>query len=191
MAVADTPTQLMDAAQALIQERGYNAFSYKDLAEEVGIRTASIHYHFPSKGDLGVAVMGRYQERLEAELARIERTGRSGRARLKAFVRLYAGTEACGAICLCGSLASDLATLPPELGDAVSEYVTRSEGWIASVIREGVEAGEFGFSGRPSEAAATLLAALQGGLLLGRARRASGSLLASVQRVLFLTLDPA
>ena len=58
----DTRTQLLDVAQRLVQARSYNAFSFKDLAAEIGIRTASIHYHFRTKGDLGVALMQRYIE---------------------------------------------------------------------------------------------------------------------------------
>ena len=46
----------MDSAQHLVQTRGYHAFSYADIAEEVGSRKASIHYYFPSKTDLGKAL---------------------------------------------------------------------------------------------------------------------------------------
>ena len=93
MTASETATRLMDAAQLLIMERGYNAFSYKDLAESVGIRTASIHYHFPSKGDLGLAVMGRYLGKLDDALARFERTAQSGRARIEGLVKVFAETE--------------------------------------------------------------------------------------------------
>lgn len=52
-----TALEIIEAAQELAQTRGYNGFSYQDIAERVGIRTASIHYHFPSKGDLGKAAL--------------------------------------------------------------------------------------------------------------------------------------
>jgi len=50
--------EILDLAETLIQTRGYSAFSYQDIADSLGIRKASIHYHFPSKTDLGIAVVG-------------------------------------------------------------------------------------------------------------------------------------
>src|SRR5579862_1588267 len=57
---SSTRDRILDIAQRLIQSRGYNAFSFDDLAEELDIRTASIHYHFPTKADLGIALLRRY-----------------------------------------------------------------------------------------------------------------------------------
>ena len=191
MTASETATRLMDAAQLLIMERGYNAFSYKDLAESVGIRTASIHYHFPSKGDLGLAVMGRYLGQLDDALARIDRTAKSGKARIKGLVKVFAETESRGAICMCGSLAASLETLPAELQEAVAEYLDRCETWIQRVIADGGREGEFAYAGKPAEAAAALLSGLQGGLLVARARTARASVLANVQRLFLNTLEAA
>ena len=191
MTASDTAAQLLDEAQGLIMARGYNAFSYKDLAAAVGIRTASIHYHFPTKGDLGVALMQRYVAGLDGALERIDRGSRSASAKIKAFVKLYAETESAGAICLCGSLASDIETLPPELQEVVHDYLARSEKWLAGVIAAGIDEGELRYAGRPADAAATLLSSLQGGLILSRARSARTSTLTTVQRVFLELLDAA
>lgn len=183
----ETTTQLLDRAQLLVQQRGYNAFSYKDLAEAIGIRTASIHYHFPAKADLGLALMERYLATLETGLATIDSTHRTNQAKLESFIKLYRTTEASGAICLCGSLASDRETLPEPLQDAVSAYLDRSEAWVAEKVTEGVRLGEFKFSGQPEDVAATLLSGLQGGLILSRAR-GGRPLLDTVERVFLQTL---
>lgn len=191
MAPNETANRLLDSAQALIQDRGYNAFSYKDLAEEIGIRTASIHYHFPAKEDLGVALMDRYTSGLDEALAGIDRNAANGKradspctARLKSFFKMYAKTESCGSICVCGSLASDRETLPEALQTSVALYVQKSEAWLRKLIEEGMRSGEFDAeAGKPSEIAASILASLQGGLILARVRAARGSLLASIQRV--------
>ena len=58
----NTAELILDAAQVLVQEVGFNGFSYAHIAEKVGIRTASIHYHFPNKEDLGEALITRYTE---------------------------------------------------------------------------------------------------------------------------------
>jgi TetR/AcrR family transcriptional repressor of nem operon len=169
MTRSDTANQLLDAAQQLIQKRGHNSFSYRDLAEIVDIRTASIHYHFPSKADLGEALVLRYLGELEAALAEIERKCRTSRGKLKSFIDLYRQTESRGCICLCGSLASDLETLPEPLQLAVAGYLRRSLEWLSATLAAGVASGEFQLAGKPAEAAGSLLASLQGSLLLTRA----------------------
>jgi len=92
----ETATQLLDAAQTLVERRGYNAFSYKDLATDIGIKTASIHYHFPAKADLGIALMDRYLGGLEQAFATIDRTGSTHKTKLKKFIKLYRDTECRG-----------------------------------------------------------------------------------------------
>ncbi len=72
MTLPDTRTLILDVAQELVQSRGYNGFSYRDIALRLGVRNAAIHYHFPSKGDLGRELLVRYRERLRASLARID-----------------------------------------------------------------------------------------------------------------------
>ena len=83
MTPPETTTLLLNTAQGLIQTRGFNAFSYKDLAEAVGIRTASIHYHFPAKAELGVALMERYIADLNQALENIDRSGRTPQGKAK------------------------------------------------------------------------------------------------------------
>jgi TetR/AcrR family transcriptional repressor of nem operon len=93
--LSDTPgtiDQLLDAAQELAQTRGYNAFSYRDLAERVGIRSASIHHHFPSKADLGRALVARYRDRFSDGLRRIGAGQGDAPAQLAAYVDLLRAT---------------------------------------------------------------------------------------------------
>ena len=68
---SETAEQILDLAETLIQTRGYSAFSYQDISDALGIRKASIHYHFASKTDLGIAVVDRYVERFGAALVAI------------------------------------------------------------------------------------------------------------------------
>ena len=185
---SDTSNQLLDVAQDLIQKRGYNSFSYKDLAAIVKIRTASIHYHFPSKADLGEALVLRYSSVLEQALAEIDRRGRSSKAKLKKFIGLYRDTEDRGCICLCGSLASDLETLDEPVKDAVALYLARSRAWLTDTISAGIADDEFTIDGQPSEAAAMLLASLQGSLILARVQGGT-SVVDQVQRIFLRSLQ--
>ena len=63
-----TREALIRTAEQLMRTRGYSAFSYADLSESVGIRKASIHHHFPTKEDLGKALVEEYIERVRVEL---------------------------------------------------------------------------------------------------------------------------
>lgn len=185
---SDTAKELLDTAQRLVQERGYNAFSYKDLAEAVGIRTASIHYHFPSKADLGVAIMDRYTDDLSQALSSIDADALESQAKLREFIALYSQTERCGAICLCGSLASDRETLPEQLQEAVTRYLVSSEAWLTQTLQHGVEQGEFTLTVEAPDLAASLLSSLQGGLILSRAR-GGRPLLSIVEQVFFSSIS--
>ena len=50
---ADTATQILDVAERLVQVRGFNGFSYADVATELTINKAALHYHFPVKQNWG------------------------------------------------------------------------------------------------------------------------------------------
>ena len=178
----DTTSRLLDAAQHLVQQRGYNAFAYKDLATAVGIRTASIHYHFPTKADLGQALIQRYQARFDATLEDIDGRCQTATAKLKRFVGLFRDLESGHDICLCGSLAADQGTLPEPMQASITEHFTSTAKWVAERIAEGVAAGEFEFDGRPADAATALVAALQGALIVHRGRGGQGAIVDAVRR---------
>lgn len=186
MAPTDTATELLDAAQRMVQERGFNAFSYNDLAEAIGIRTASIHYHFKTKADLGKALVDRYREELTTTLAALDRKCRTNKARLRGLIQVYRDTERAGVVCLCGSLASDIETLRDDLRDAVRSYLGTTVAWVGQTIRAGMVEGEFDPVASPADLASSLVAGLQGGLLVGRAN--GDSVLEAVQRAFLKSL---
>src|SRR6478672_13928225 len=86
-----TADRILDVAERLVQRRGYNGFSYADVAEELKITTASLHYHFAGKAELGRALLARYTERFVEALAAIEAHVPNAVARLLAYAELYAG----------------------------------------------------------------------------------------------------
>ena len=59
---------ILAAAEALVRERGYNGFSFREVAREVGIKSSSVHYHFPTKEDLGAAIAENYTENFLSKL---------------------------------------------------------------------------------------------------------------------------
>lgn len=170
----NTTERLLDVAQEFAQLRGYNAFSYRDLAERVGIRAASIHHHFPAKGDLGKALVSRYRARFRDAVAAIAARQVDAPAKLEAFVALFKDTfEQDGRLCLGGMFAADLPTLPPEVAEQVRGFYAENEAWLARVLDAGRRASELHFEGTPRDAAAALLDGLEGALLAARAHGSS------------------
>jgi TetR/AcrR family transcriptional repressor of nem operon len=90
---AGTAARILDVAEQLVQVRGFNGFSYADVAAELGITKAALHYHFAGKADLGEALIARYASRFAEALAGIDATahGSAGaaRARLAGLADLY------------------------------------------------------------------------------------------------------
>ncbi|MEM8712547.1 MAG: TetR/AcrR family transcriptional regulator, partial [Planctomycetota bacterium] len=136
----DTKNELMDVAQELIQERGYHAFSFKDVAARVGIKTASMHYHFPAKPDLATALLVRYRGQFQESLDAIR--AKSALKKLDALVGLFESTHELGRMCLCGTLAADLNSLPEEVHAEVSGFYDDLRDWIRDVLKAGAASGE-------------------------------------------------
>ena len=167
-----TADRILDLAEGLIQTRGYEAFSYADISAPLNIRNASIHYHFPSKGDLARAVAARYRAAFAAKLARLEAEHPDPTRRLMRYVRLFQDALRDGDhMCLYGMLASTSATLPERVMAEVNGFFADNEAWLARVLGEGRTQGVFRFEGKPETAAATLLAGLEGAMLVARSRR--------------------
>src|SRR5437764_5137295 len=104
---ADTAARILDVAERLVQSRGFNGFSYADVAAELGITKASLHYHFPGKAELGEALIGRYAGRFADALEQIDRRGGDAHAKLEAYAGVYAEVLRARRMCLCGMLAAD------------------------------------------------------------------------------------
>ena len=107
-----TADRVVEAATPVVQTRGYNGFSYADIADMVGIRTSSVHHHFPGKGDLGLEVARMYRNAFGWALAEIESDTDDRITRLERYAELYARQlSKHGRMCLCGMLAAEYATL--------------------------------------------------------------------------------
>ena len=167
---SETAEQILDLAETLIQTRGYSAFSYQDIADSLGIRKASIHYHFPSKADLGVAVVDRYMARSgEALTAIADDQSQSSMTMLDFYVQPYLQfAKTADRICLCGALAGEMPALPPEMRMRVERFFTTHHAWLAGILERGVQRGEFTLPAPAIKTARLVFSALQGALLVKR-----------------------
>ncbi len=165
----DTRTALLDLAQELAQTRGLNGFSFRNLADGLGIRTASIHHHFPTKADLARELMVRYRLQFRTELEAIGMQSQDPRRKLQSFMAIFRKTLNTGnRICLCGMLATEFQTLPEPVQREVQLFYEETEKWLAGVLIEGRDQGTLAFNLSAANAAKTILAMLEGAMIAAR-----------------------
>ena len=152
--MGDRRDAIMDAAERLIRTHGYNGFSFREIASEVGIKSASVHHHFPTKVDLAAAVAKRYRERFEAAVIDEERGGASS---IEAWRRLFRRSLMDDRLmCLCGVLAVEGDALPKPVALEARAFL---ENGIKSIAQD---------SSLGPEDGARVLAQLEGAMLLAR-----------------------
>ena len=165
----DTRTRILDLAEALLLERGFNAFSYQHLARELGVKPAAIHYHFPSKEDLGTALVARQLRRLRKWRGLPRVTNLGPVQQLDALLAVYdnhLGHDR--RVCLFGALAADFRTLPTPMQAELRTFNRELTEWLAEVLAVGRATGTLRFVGSPAAKSAQVLTTLAGALQVAR-----------------------
>lgn len=168
----DTKTRIMDVAQDLMQRWGVNGMSYEHISKAVGIRKASIHYYFPAKDDLVIAVLGRYNEYFLRLVDGILAAKISPGQKLARYASLFEATLESGKqdrACLCGMLGAELETLGSKAAAQVRYFYVENERRLAAILHEGKQQGAFRFRGSVSATAAMIFALFEGAGLVARA----------------------
>lgn len=165
-----TSAQIIEIAQEYIQKVGFHAFSYRDIAERVGIRTASIHYHFPTKAHLAMAIVDRVRDATDAAVAEIEASAAPPGERLRRYCGLFLQTWGTGdRLCPMCMLAMGQDAIPAEVQSGVRDFWQGGESWVARTVRDGQATGAFRRDLDPRSVGRTFVAALEGGMVAARA----------------------
>lgn len=165
---APTSQRILDVAERLVQTQGFNAFSYADIAKELAVTKASLHYHFATKSALGVRLIERYTETFLGALEQIDQREMHAPRKLAAYAELYEGVLRKNRMCLCGMLAAEHSTLPKEMRTALMRFFDANESWLARVLEHGRKVKKVKFKGSPSDQARLLVGALEGAMLVAR-----------------------
>ena len=165
---AATPERILDVAEGLLQARGYNGFSYADVAGELGITRAALHYHFPGKAELGEALITRYADRFATALTALDSAEADAPSALAGYVDLYAQVLHRQRMCLCGMLAAEYLTLPQAMRARVTAFFDDNSAWLQAVLDRGRDEGTLTFSGAAADSAAMVLGGLEGAMLITR-----------------------
>ena len=168
--IANSKRTILNMAEDLLQVKGFNGFSYAHIASELGVKNAAIHYHFPSKEELGRAVIRRYRDRFQLWINNSRVRDLPPEKKMDWFFNIYNDTRADqGKVCLIGSMEVEFNTIPEGLQAEVEALHNEMLAWLQETLREGRDSGVFRFQGKPGSKAALILSSLQGALQMARA----------------------
>lgn len=188
---SDTRQQILLKSERLIRTRGYTGFSYADLAEHLGMTKASVHYHFPTKEDLLLAILNRCTSGCRENMAVIRLTEPSPAACLRAYARIYLGSIQDGLLTACAILAAERAALPPSVHPLLRSFFQLQLDWIASVLDEGRRDGTLNLPYPAQQTATVLFSAIEGGTVLGWGMERVCHVLTAFEAVMTIIEKPA
>jgi TetR/AcrR family transcriptional regulator, transcriptional repressor for nem operon len=165
---ADTAERALDVAERLVQVRGFNGVSYADVAAELGVTKAALHYHFATKAELGEALIDRYTVRFEAALGEIDERSSDASSKISAYAAIYLEVLRQQRMCLCGMLAAEYQTLPVPMQHAIVRFFDINETWLEAVLSQGQQAGTLRHLGSARDAARAVISTLEGAMLVAR-----------------------
>lgn len=164
--MSDTKKNIVSIADRLIRTVGYNGFSYKDISQPLKIKNAAVHYHFPKKANLGVAVIAETIAQFSEKVSRWEVL--SAEEQLHSFIGIYEENNTLDLMCFMGAMAPSFQTLPPEMQEELSSATVYLRSWLGHVLNKGMEEGTFKISGGVQEKADQIVTSLLAALLLNR-----------------------
>jgi TetR/AcrR family transcriptional regulator, transcriptional repressor for nem operon len=168
--IENSKRTILNLAESLLQDKGFNGFSYADISTTLGVKNAAIHYHFPSKEDLGVAVIQRYRERFSLWINNARVKDLIPTEKLNWFFGIYSNFRADnGKVCLVGSLEAEFNSIPEGLQKEVQALHKEMLTWLEATLAEGKQTGAFQFNGEPAHKSALIFSSLQGALQMARA----------------------
>ena len=157
----------MDAGRHIVRSRGYSGLSFRELGKAVGVTSASIHYHFPTKGDLGAALARRYTEDGAAYLATLSKIRGGLAGRMRPYTDIFRSALLDGnRMCLCGIMAAEYDGLPAEVRVEVDRFTDANVRWLTEQLSRQSDGGPDPIRRR----ALAIFAALQGAQLVARGR---------------------
>jgi TetR/AcrR family transcriptional repressor of nem operon len=156
--------RILDIAERRMRSSGYNAVSYRDIAAEIGIKSASLHYHFPKKENLGVALVRRYSENFRSELNRKTEHASGAKEKVTAFIDIYRyAVEEQRLVCLCAVLGAESPGLPHLVSVELKAFFEANIAWLTEqFIASDNKLSDMAASHR----AKTVLSMLQGAMII-------------------------
>ena len=128
----------------LIRKKGYNAFSFSDISKELGVKNASIHYHFSTKTTLVIAIIQKHMALLEKFKRRVE--DQDSVQKMILFLCVYTISKSGGRISILGALSNDYYSFEPEVQTELKILTDNTLNWLTDTLKEGKKEGLFRYS---------------------------------------------
>jgi len=164
--MGSTKEKILKLGEALIRQKGYNAFSYQDISKPLEIKNAAVHYYFPKKSDLAIGIFRTAQERFDAMWSRHE--GGTAKSKLLAFIKVYGDSAEQDMVCLVGAMASEFYSLDGPVKEELKLIVDDIAKKLTAILAEGKKNGEFHFEESAHTKALLIVTNLLAGLQLAR-----------------------
>lgn len=165
--MTETQKSIIELGEMLIRTRGFHGFSYKDISEPMGIKNAAIHYHFPSKTDLGVAIIEKNIQGFQEHIKLMD--GLPEDVQVRQFLeKVYLSSHEKGWVCISGALSPVFETLPAQMQEKISIMGENVILWLTGILKSGKEKNLFLFQEAPEIKAQLMVSSLLSSLLLSK-----------------------
>ncbi len=158
--------ELEKVATEAVQKKGLHNLSFRTLAEEVGVKSSSVHYYFPEKANLAQALINQYTETFLTQLEAIDEQHDSLEAKLKAFINIFDRVLADDKLCLCGMMSAEVATLDETSRQSLIAYFQHAENWLSTAFDR--HQAEINSDMTPKTLARIVVSGLEGAILVDR-----------------------
>lgn len=163
MSQVDTREAILAVARRMVQANGYSSLSFRDIAAAVGVKSSSVHYHFPTKGALGAELARRYTAEMAGYLQSLMEEGVDVPTFMSRYVGVFRGAlENENRMCMCGIMAAERGELPPEVSGEVERFSETNIEWLARALERGAPGTD------PAPKALAIYAAVEGAQLVAR-----------------------
>ena len=140
----NTKEKIIQIADIYIRQKGCNAFSFSDISKHMGIKNASVHYHFPSKSDLIIAIIQKHLKQLEKFELKVK--NHPPLNKIKMFLTVYSVAKSEGKISILGSLTNDYLTFELAIQNELKKLTDYTLSWLTQTLEEGKVKGVFNYT---------------------------------------------
>lgn len=168
--MSDTKGRILEIGRRMVQSNGYNALSFRDIALEIGIKSAAVHYHFPTKGDLGAALAKDYTDDARTLCESLLQSADPPRTVFDAYLSVFRAALTNGnRMCLYGIMAAEYADLPDPVRAEIDRFTEVNLRFIATMLDRATPEAK-GLEDR----ALAVFSAIEGAQLVARGRNDIG-----------------
>ena len=159
----NTKEELLHVAEDKVRKGGYDNFSFREIANEIGIKSASVHYHFPTKADLGAELAHQYTEAFLKALGDVDSIKARGENPIDVYTKIFKHALLTdNKMCLGGLLGAQNESLPEKVQIEVKRFFDKNLEWLKAAHSANGEAN-------PSQAAITTISLLEGAMMISKA----------------------